>query len=180
VSDLFASNGGLGPILADNERLFDDLVHKNLGSSALDATAWRATVTAMYRQPELHSDKLLGVRPAFCLVPIELESAAVNLFTTTLEPGLAGNTRAIEQATHSVIAVPEWTDVNNWAAVAHPNDLAGVVIGYRFGRTPELFIADHPLMGSMFTNDELRVKVRFVFSVGVGDYRALYKHNVVG
>jgi len=53
-----------------------------------------------------------------------------------------------------------------------------VVIGYRFGRAPELFIADHPLMGSMFTNDEMRIKVRFVFSVGIGDWRALYKHNV--
>jgi hypothetical protein len=30
----------------------------------------------------------------------------------------------------------------------------------------------------MFTNDELRIKVRFVYAVGVGDYRALYKENV--
>ena len=28
------------------------------------------------------------------------------------------------------------------------------------------------------TNDEMRIKVRFVFSVGIGDWRALYKHNV--
>lgn len=178
VSALFTDNAGLGPQLADGEKLFDDLAHSNLGSSALDATAWHATVTAMYRQTEYHSGKTQGIRPSFCLVPIELERTAVNLFTTTLEPGLAGNTRAIEQVTHSVIAVPEWTDTDNWAAAAHPNDLPGVVIGYRFGRAPELFIADHPLMGSMFTNDEMRIKVRFVFSVGIGDWRALYKHNV--
>lgn len=179
VSALFTDNAGLGPTLADGEKLFDDLAHSNLGSSTLDATAWHATVTAMYRQTEYHSGKTQGIRPSFCLVPIELERTAVNLFTTTLEPGLAGNTRAIEQVTHSVIAVPEWTDANDWAAAAHPNDLPGVVIGYRFGRAPELFIADHPLMGSMFTNDEMRIKVRFVFSVGIGDWRALYKHNVV-
>jgi len=83
----------------------------------------------MYRQTEYHSGKTQGIRPSFCLVPIELERTAVNLFTTTLEPGLAGNTRAIEQVTHSVIAVPEWTDTDNWAAAAHPNDLPGVVIG---------------------------------------------------
>jgi hypothetical protein len=153
VAALFTANAGVGPQLSDGEKLFDDLAHSNLGTSALDATAWHATVTAMYRQTEFHSAKTLGIRPSFCLVPIELERTAVNLFTTTLEPGLAGNSRAIEQATHSVIAVPEWTDTDNWAAAAHPNDLPGVVIGYRFGRAPELFIADHPLMGSMFTND---------------------------
>ncbi|MGI6366862.1 MAG: hypothetical protein ACOX2L_00635 [Anaerolineae bacterium] len=178
VASLFTANGGLGPTLADGESLFHELAHRNLGTSPLDAAAWQATVTAMYRQTEYHSARTLGIRPSFCLVPIELEGTAVNLFTTTLEPGLAGNSRAIAQVNHSVIAVPEWTDVNNWAAVAHPADLPGVMIGYRFGRTPELFIADHPLMGSMFSHDELRVKVRFVYSVGIGDYRALFKHNV--
>jgi len=178
VAALFTANGGLGPALSDGEKLFDDLAHGNLGAAALSAEAWHATVTAMYRQTEYHSSKTLGIRPSFCLVPIELERTAVNLFTTTLEPGLAGNTRAIEQVTHSVIAVPEWTDATDWAAAAHPNDLPGVVIGYRFGRAPELFVADQPLMGSMFTNDEMRIKVRFIFTVGVGDYRALYKHNV--
>jgi len=178
VSALFTGGGGVGPTLSDGEALFDAAAHGNLGSSALEATAWHATVTAMYRQSEFHSSKPLGIRPSYCLVPIELENTAVNLFTTTLEPGLAGNTRAIEQATHSVVVVPEWTDTANWAAAAHPSDLPGVVIGYRFGRAPELFVADQPLMGSMFTNDEMRIKVRFVFSVGIGDYRALYKHNV--
>jgi hypothetical protein len=177
VAELFTANGGVGPDLADEDPLFD-AAHGNLGSSALEATAWHATVGAMFKQAELGSGKRLGVRPSFCLVPIELEKTAVSLFTTTLEPGLAGNTRAIQQVSHSVITVPEWTDANDWAAVAHPQELPGVVIGYRFARSPELFIADHPLMGAMFTNDELRIKVRFVYAVGIGDYRALYKHIV--
>ncbi len=177
VANLFTVNAGVGPTLADEAPLFDTS-HGNLGSSALETAAWRATVAAMFKQAELGSGKRLGVRPSFCLVPIEQEETAIALFTTTLEPGLAGNTRAIQQLNHSVITVPEWTDPTDWAAVADPQDLPGVVIGYRFSRAPELFIADHPLMGSLFTNDELRIKVRFVFAVGVGDYRALYKHNV--
>ena len=177
VAALFTANGGLGPTLADGEALFH-ATHGNLGNTALSANAWHATVGAMFKQAELASNKRLGVRPSFCLVPIELEKTAVDLFTTTLEPGLAGNTRAIQQQNHSVITVPDWTDTNDWAAIAHPQDLPGVVIGYRFARAPELFVADNPLMGSMFTNDEMRVKVRFVYAVGVGDYRAIYKHNV--
>ena len=77
-----------------------------------------------------------------------------------------------------VITVPEWTDANDWAAAADPVQAQGVCIGYRFGRAPELFVADDGLTGSMFTNDEMRIKARFVVAVGVGDYRALYKQNV--
>ncbi len=62
--------------------------------------------------------------------------------------------------------------------LADPNELEGVCIGYRFGRTPELFVASDPLMGSMFTNDEMRIKVRFVYALGIGDYRAMHKNNV--
>jgi hypothetical protein len=178
VAALFTANAGLGPTLSDGEKLFDDLAHGNLGSTALTAEAWQATVQAMFKQSEYHSNKRLGIRPSFVLVPIELENTAVNLFTTTLEPGRAGNTRAIDQLTHSVITVPEWTDTTDWAAAAHPADLETVMIGYRYGRTPELWIAADPLTGSMFTNDEMRIKVRFVTTVGIGDYRGLYKHNV--
>ena len=77
-----------------------------------------------------------------------------------------------------VITVPEWTDANNWAAAADPAQLQGVCIGYRFGRVPELFVADDGLTGSMFTNDEMRIKGRFVVAVGIGDWRALHKSNV--
>jgi hypothetical protein len=33
-------------------------------------------------------------------------------------------------------------------------------------------------MGSMFTNDAMRIKVRFIYTIGIGEYRGLYKANV--
>jgi hypothetical protein len=33
-------------------------------------------------------------------------------------------------------------------------------------------------VGSMFTNDEMRIKCRFFVAVGVADYRPLHKSNV--
>jgi hypothetical protein len=51
-------------------------------------------------------------------------------------------------------------------------------VGERFGLTPEIFIADSQTGGAMFTNDELRMKVRHWVSVFVADYRPLYKSNL--
>ncbi len=177
VAALFTANSGLGPALADGKTLFH-ADHGNLGSSALGPDSWDATIQAMFKQTELHSGKRLGLRPRYCLVPIELEKTALTIFTSDQEPGGDDNDANVRRNSSSVITVPDWTDAANWAAAADPGDLEGVCIGYRFGRAPEIFVADNELTGSMFTNDEMRIKVRFVYAVGIGDYRALYKHNI--
>ena len=48
----------------------------------------------------------------------------------------------------------------------------------RFGVLPEIIIADGETNGALFTNDEIRMKVRHWVSVFVADYRPLYKANV--
>ena len=177
VSDVFTYNSGVGHPLSDALALFHT-THANLGTTALASAEWDVVVQAMYQQAEYHSAKVLGVRPRYCLVPIELELTALGIFTTDLALETEMNLRYIRRLSSNVITVPEWTDATDWAAACDPNDLEGLVIGYRFGRTPELFTSSDELMGSMFTNDEMRIKVRFVYAVGVGDYRALYKQNV--
>ena len=62
--------------------------------------------------------------------------------------------------------------------MCEPEDCPGICIGYRYGREPELFVADDQVVGSMFTNDEMRIKCRFFVAVGVADYRPLHKNNV--
>jgi len=169
VADLFTTNANL----ADGNPLFD-ATHSNLGSSALSATSWDTAIQAMFKQAEYHSSKRLGVRPKFCLVPIELEKTALTVFTSDGEPGTANNDANVRRYSAGVLTVPEWTDADNWYAAADPGELEGVCIGYRFGRAPELYLAGDELVGSMFTNDEMRIKVRFIYALGVGDYRALY------
>lgn len=185
VSALFTDAAGLGPTLQDSGTLFNATAvssaggHANLLTTALSLDAWDAVVQAMYSQVELNSGKTLGVRPSYCLVPIELEKTARTIFGSPQIPGSANNDVNVRQMPiDRVITVPEWTDANNWAAVADPRDLPGVCIGYRFGRSPELFVADDGLTGSMFTNDEMRIKARFFVAVGVGDWRAMHKNNV--
>jgi hypothetical protein len=177
IAEVFTKNGGAGPLLTDGDNLFH-ANHSNVGSGGLSATTWDAAVQAIYKQQELNASKRLGLRPRYCLVPIELEKTALDIFTTDLQPGVGTNDPAIRRSSQNVITVPEWTDADDWAAACDPLDLEGVCVGYRYGRSPELFVADNPLMGSMFTNDEMRIKVRFVYTVGVADYRGLYKANV--
>ena len=175
IAGLFTTNANLH----DGSALFV-AGHANLGTTALSADAWDAVVQAMFKQPELTSSKRLGIRPRYCLVPIELEKTALTIFTSDLEPGTMDNDANVRRMSDAVITVPEWTDATDWYAAASPMDLEGIMVGYRFGRQPELFVADNELMGSMFTNDEMRIKVRFVYVVGIGDYRALYRSTVAG
>jgi len=178
VAALFTANAGVGPTLADSDALFHTN-HSNLGTTALAAAEWQVVTAAMFKQAEYSSSKRLGVRPSFCLVPIDLEKTALEIFTSDVVPAATSLYRnVLKKSADAVVVVPEWTDTNNWAAAAHPNDLEGVMVGYRYGSAPELFLAGDQLMGSMFTNDEMRIKVRFIYTVGIGDYRALYKENV--
>ena len=185
VSALFTDNAGIGPTLTDTGALFNATAqttaggHANLLTTALSLDQWDTVVQAMYQLTEQISLKPQGIRPSYCLVPIELEKTALTIFGSPQIPGSANNDINVRtMPVDRVITVPEWTDANNWAAVAAPADCQGVCIGYRFGRQPELFVADDTLTGSMFTNDEMRIKARFVVAVGVGNYRALHKSNV--
>ena len=178
VAAIFTQNSGQGPQMADGYYLFDATHHGNLRTAALSLDEWSNVVTAMWEQQEPTSGKPLGIRPRYCLVPIELEKTALTIFGSPNAPGTGDNDINPYYRAASVITVPEWTDANDWAAVADPNDCPGICIGYRYGREPELFVADQPLVGSMFTNDEIRLKVRFYLAVGVADYRPLHKNNV--
>ncbi len=77
-----------------------------------------------------------------------------------------------------MITVPDWQDASDWAAACDPRLAPAIIIGERFGMLPEIFIAGDPLSPAMFTNDEVRLKVRHFLSVFVADYRPLFKANV--
>jgi hypothetical protein len=129
------------------------------------------------------------VVPRYMLVPPDLESTAIQVMASELQPGQAnynenvfaqGNAHDVRlaNARKHVIVVDFWTDANDWAAVADPDLYPSIGLGFRFGRQPEIFSVASANTGLMFTNDTLPVKVRFFFAVGPTDWRGLYKHNV--
>ena len=151
----------------------------------------------MRKQTELNSGERLGAltAPKYLLVPPDLEITALQVlateydYTYALSNGTAAPANAFAegddfQQPHGrrpasrVIVVDLWTDTNDWAPVADPRLYPTIGVGFRYGRTPEIFSVASPTAGLMFTNDTMPVKVRFFFAAGPIDWRGLYKANV--
>ncbi len=195
VSNIFTASSGAGPAMSDGSALFH-ANHANLGSSALSITAYAAARTAMRKQTELNSGERLGAltAPKYLLVPPDLEITALQVLASEHDyayalsnaPAAPANPFAegasaqarLAFARERVIVVDLWTDTNDWAAVADPLLYPSVGLGFRYGRTPEIFSVASPTAGLMFSNDVMPIKVRFFFAVGPTDWRGLYKANV--
>ena len=185
ISDLFTDNSGVGPeITTEGSTAYAfSSTWGNLISAALDSTGWNTAVETMYKLTQLNvSGRRQGIRPRFVLVPIELETEAIAAVTTERRPGTNYNDRMPTKRMlpeENVITVPDWTDSNNWVAVADPQLCPFVGVGFRYGRTPELFTASDPNSMLLFYNDVLPIKVRWFFAVSVIDPRGAIKSNVV-
>ncbi len=191
VSAIFTAAAGAGPTLADTYALFEAAHHANLGTTALSFTEYAAARAAMRAQTELNSGAVLGAltAPRFLLVPPELEITALQILATEQQPAQAnfeenpfaegdGHDARMKAARSRVIVVDLWTDAGDWALVADPKLYPSIGLGFRYGRTPEIFSVASPTAGLMFTNDTMPIKARFFYAVGPIDYRGLYKENV--
>ena len=183
VGAIFTSNSGVGPAMADTYNVFESAHHANLGTGALASATWEAAGKAIYNQPMAvasgGSAPKLALDARYLLVPRDLRLSGMNLlypsfahessiFSENMQKGQMGD----------VITCPEFSDANDWAALADPRLAPGIILGERFGVLPEIIIADGGTNGALFTNDEIRMKVRHWVSVFVADYRPLYKANV--
>jgi hypothetical protein len=167
--------------------------HGNLGTAALSFASYNAARTAMRKQTELNSAARLGAltAPRYLLVPPDLEITALQVLGSEGAPATANNDAnphasgssfeaRMSAARERVIVVDLWTDTNDWAAAADPQLYPALGLGFRYGRTPEIYSVASPTAGLMFTHDTLPVKVRFFFAAGPMDWRGLYKANVTG
>jgi hypothetical protein len=195
VSAVFTTNTAAGPVLTDSGALFNASAvtgaggHANLLTAALSFTAYGAARTAMMKQTskKLGAGRRLLIEPKFMLVPVDLETTALQIRNSELQPVSGNNDINPYYQKFEVIPVPDWTDANNWALVAdpllHPAIFMIYVRGYR---VPQIFEAGDETSGAVFTNDAWRYKIRlltFKFSstydcAPVADFRPLHKSNV--
>jgi len=192
VAAVFTNNSNVGAALADGGALFNSTAvtssggHANLLTTALAAASWELVAAAMYNQP-MHIKLATGyygtgpkmaIDPRFCLVPRAMRKTAIDLFLNQWDVTATIHAENLLKGTVVPLVVPEWTDANDWAAVADPNLCPGIIVGERFGIMPEIFIANRETDPAVFMNDEHRLKVRHFLAVLVQDFRPLHKSNV--
>ena len=203
VAAVFTVNSNVGPALADTGALFNASAvsgaggHANLLTTGMSYAEYLVVKLAMRKQTDqvLGAGKRLNIMPKYILVPADLEPIAQQVAQSDLVPTQSGaattggefQTKNIVKGEFETVVVPEWTDINDWAAVADPAQFPAIWLTWLRGRrTPELFSASDERSGAMFTNDTLRYKVRmfgFRFSstydcAPVSDFRPLHKSNV--
>lgn len=196
VSNVFTSNSGAGPVLGDTGALFNATAltsaggHANLLTTAFSHDAFTAVRTAMMKQTDqpLGAGQRLLITPKYVLGPVDIEATVLQVRNSEFRPGTADNEVNIHRGTFEWIPVPNWTDADNWAAVADPGQFPAIWLIFPRGHAvPELFTADGETQGAMFTNDTLRFKARMLTfrhstasydCAPVGGFNALHKSNV--
>ncbi|MGN6229178.1 MAG: phage major capsid protein [Dyella sp.] len=160
--------------LDSNALIYDGLAlfvagHNNLGTAALDATSFAAARLRMKQQTEQDSGKRLGITLRHLVIPSDLEETAYNLF----QRGTNNDQTFVQSRVPTVHVVDHWTDANNWYAAADNSQVPLIELGFYGGnQDPELFVQDMPTQGSLFSNDQIKYKIRHIYSGAVRDYRA--------
>ena len=192
VAQIFTANAGVGPTMADTGTLFNATAvttaggHANLLTSALAIDRWEAACQAIYNQPMLIKNEVglygsgpkMAINPKFCLVPRALQYTAWQMLQGQFVRETDMMYDNILKGSAVPVTVPEWTDVNDWAAVCDPTIAPAIYVGERFGIMPEIYVAGDELSPAVFMNDEHRLKVRHFLAVWVNDFRPLHKSNV--
>jgi hypothetical protein len=148
---------------------------------------------AMRKHLELGSAERLGALTTgkYLLVPPDLEVMGLTVTASDnvpasanndINPNAQGDAREarLASARERVIVVDLWTDTNDWAVVADPQLYPTIGLGFRYGRTPEIFSVASPTAGLMFTNDTMPIKARYIYATGPMTWNGLYKSNPAG
>jgi hypothetical protein len=184
VASVFTANGGVGPNMADGNPVFG-VARNNLLVAALASASWELASAAMYNQLLLQDAGVpnppkLALDAKYMLVPRALRLTGQRILYPSYEREANMHSENMQRGEMGdVITVPEFTDANDWAAVADPRLAPGIIVADRYGVMPEIIVADGQTTGALFTNDEIRMKARHWLAVFVADYRPLHKSNVV-
>lgn len=196
IAAIFTQASGTGPTLAQDSTVLFHANHGNVATTAYSITAWKAARLECAKQAELGSAKRQVLWPKFVLVPVDLYDQTLIDFGYGAGPGgypatpnndvnlyaqdRPGDPRPIP------IAVPEWTDVTDWAWIVDPRIAPVICMAYGDNPggsshpAPQLFSVTDPSSGLLFTNDTLPIKVRDYWAYGVSTWRGVGKRNVAG
>jgi len=161
------------------------VAHSNLVTTALSLANLTAIRGLLYNQTELTSAEKLGLEPYLLAVPINLEDLAIQINQTDRVPGSANNDanrwyHKFGQNNERIVVVPFFADANDYAVFANPADVDIIEVAFLNGQEePELWVADMPTVGQMFTADKLQYKIRHEYGGVPVDFRGFVKGVVL-
>ncbi len=85
--------------------------------------------------------KKMAINPSICLIPRAPELTARQIFEQPWSQTATMHFETKQQGTAQAVIVPDWTEVDWWAAAIDPLLVPGVMIGERFGLMPEIFVS---------------------------------------
>jgi len=178
---LFMSN----PTLNADSKAFFHVDHNNLITELLATAGLKIAVTKLLEQTEPGSNEKMDVdtMSLTLAVPSGLYLDAQSLTDFNNAPG--GETSALAQLVKRMgitpVAVPFFTDANDWALTCSPEDREIVEVGFLNGNEePEFFTQMDATQGDYFAKDVVaKYKVRFVYGGAPVDFRGAVKSAVV-
>ena len=191
IAGIFTDASGVGPTLDQDSVALFHANHNNIATTALgtDTSAWETASQECFDNTDINSGKKIATFAKYLLVPSALYFQGLSNFgygdgnPTTYNP-FAVDDRTLDDPRPVVLAVPDWTDANDWAYLADPRIFPVIKMSYSQtpgGRThpqPELFSVQSETGGLMFTNDTMPIKIRDEYAFGVNGYRGIGKRNV--
>jgi len=157
--------------------------HLNLGATALSAAELLVIRTAFRAFGYKTTAEKIGLGPRYLMVPTVLESTArsVNLqkYSSNSLSDMSQVAGMFGDNGERIIINHLLADANDYWVFGDKQRKAFASIAYLNGRRePELFLADNPSEGQVFTGDWLRYKMRFEFVPYVRDFRNVFAEIV--
>ncbi len=154
----------------------------NITRDALDYDSFYAGYVAMLNQTQLSTSVPAEIKPKYLLVPHELMVDAVNITQNPVYPSQTSNGVPLKNTYSGLgvepISVPNYYlcgDINNWYIVADKGGFPTFELKYfRNQRVPQIFLQNAPTVGTPFTSDEWRYKVKWRFGGAITDYRTFF------
>jgi len=156
----------------------DSGAQSNKGTSALDAAALQAAITAMMKFKD-DRGKVLGVTPDLLVVPPDLQWTAMELLESTYWPGegkVTANTASnVLKGKLDLVVSPYLTDTNDWFVLSTKGVVKPIILQ---SRTPVEFAALEADSESGFMRDQYIYGVRARYNAGYGLWQMAYGSQV--
>ncbi|HXG47454.1 MAG TPA: prohead protease/major capsid protein fusion protein [Methylomirabilota bacterium] len=170
IVDLLTVNSGLGPVMSDTKKLFDN-AHGNLAGSgaAISDTTLSAARLALRSQKGLDGKTPLDIAARFLVVPAAQETAAEK-YLASLYPAQASNVNPFAgKLTLIVDPRLDAKSTTRWYVAADPAQVPSIEYAYLSGAEG---VQVETRAG--FEVDGVQIRARLDFGAGVLDFRGIY------